>query len=352
MPTEEPTTTEQAPKAPGVALEQPASAADQHGAAIGVTAAVKKDVDLAMILEGTATPNDIFEAQKATQLGIEARGRGEYDLARKLYNRSLEIDSPVDFIAASANLCDLDRIGGDLQAAHGTADRGIAMAHHLASQHGITLEAATASTEAGGLLPAFWFAYAKVLNFKALTYRAQFDQSGTGDDRDFTLLQKSTALNEQAVEITEAIKHGYRNKAIVDLWADRLESKDPQQWQTAISETDRYLQAGGLAPNREHNFLAIRGQAHLNFGDMKGAAESYLRGYEVSKAADLKREAANDLVRFVAILCMAGRVQDATVYFDELDQRLPDLLAIDKAHQKRFLDKISAHHPMEEASDS
>lgn len=97
-------------------------------------------VSLATILDGRIKTDDIFEAKKATQLGIEARGIGKYDLARKLYQRSLEIDSPVDFIAGSANMCDLDRIESNLEKAHDTVNRGIEMAQHIATEYGLSLE--------------------------------------------------------------------------------------------------------------------------------------------------------------------------------------------------------------------
>ncbi len=330
----------------------PASAPDAQPGVPPTSAAVAVEtqrVDLGALLTGTATPDDIFESSQATTLGIEARGKGDLALARRLYQRSLEIDSPNDFIAACANLCDLDRMEGNLEAAHAMADRGIAMARHLAVKYGIALEDAGKGhddPEQGASLKTFWFAYAKVLNFKALCYRAAFDKSGVGEGRNFKFLEQSTALNAQAVQIVETMGHGYRQKAIVDLLSDRLEANDPTQWTAAIGEAGRYLAAGGLNPNRAHNFHVVQGRAHLNLGDVEAAVTAFHTAYEVSKQADLKREAANDLVEMLGALCLNGREGEAAAFYDELDGRLADLAPFDIAAQKRFLLAIHAHHPL------
>lgn len=345
-------TSEKAEPAKEAALQAPTAAADKPADPEAGKAVEQVRVDLSALLNGTATPDALFEAAQANALGIEARGQGAYALARALYMRSLEIDNPANFIGNCANLADLDRLEGRMEDAHRQTDRGIAMAHHLASEYGLSLEDPGArhdDPEQGAKIKAFWFAVGKVFNFKALTYRAQFDQSGTGDARNGDFLQKSLLLNQQAFDIASKIGHGYRNKVVVDLLSDQLESGNPDQLSAAIKTAEDYLAQDGLDANRRQNFLTIRGTAQLKLGETDKAINSFMCALEVSETAALKRETANNLVRLLGTLCSldrAGEISDEL--WAKLDASISDLAASDIGSQKAMLQAIQPHHALPE----
>lgn len=322
-------------------------------AVVQQTAAAQR-LNLQALLDGSVNVDTISDAAEATRLGIEARGRGNHELAEKLYLRSMGLDDgAANFIANFANLADLARLRGDFRTAHNLATTGRGRAIIYAGAHSIDLSTDDgvgfdSDPEKTAELREFWFALAKVLNFEALTYRAEFDASGVGDKRNGELLGYSLEGNQRAFDISTNIGHGYRHKVLVDLLTDKIESNDPAEWQSAIDTVTPLLETGGLDPNREQNFRCICGIAQMRFGKNEEAIASFRTAYEVSSRAGLRRETANNLVRLAAALIETsgvGGTADSDV-FDQLEACIDDLTEPDIGNQQASLQIINELYPL------
>lgn len=315
-------------------------------------------IDLQALLADESVVEQISDAAEATRLGIEARGQGNYKLAEKLYLHSMKLDDgAANSIANWANLADIARLKGDFRAAHNLTDTGLNRVMDYATEHSIDLSTDgvgfDADPEQTAERKAFWFALAKVFNFKALTKRAEFDASGVGDKRNAELLEESLQGNQRSFDISTKIGHGYLKKVLVDLLADKLESDDPKEWQSAIDTVTPLLETGGLDPNRAHNFHSICGKAYMKLGQYTKAAEYFTKAFDVSEKAGLEREMANDYVgRMYATMKAFGwtKVMHQTNAYELLtslaDHYLRNLTESDIGSQQEALRAIHAIYPL------
>jgi len=243
-------------------------------------------------------------AEALSKKGLEARAQGRLDDALAFYQEAMEAGTEVEALQQYANICDIHRLNGDFDEADDWTSGGLTQASLVADDLDIDIENGIQdlNPDNNGDQKKFWFGYAKILNFEALTYRARYGETGIESH-----LKQSMELNGKAHDICTRMGHGYARKIVNELVGDLVESDDQDDILEGI-----HMAEAQLPEHQHHRYMKMgKGLTKLS-GFNEDAQHHYLRALAVATKSGNERVQAGVSVEITGWFLQygeAGRVE-------------------------------------------